>query len=500
MTTPLDAASLILISRDDRKVLWAQRNPAIRFLGGYHSFSGGKLEPDDGNCDVRNESDPEMRRLKACAVRETFEEIGVLLVRNGEKLTKGQFPLLHDDLVSGREPFSKILEHWGLWIEGRDLKYAGCWTTPEFSPVRFRTRFFISRVPEKQEPYAAIGELRDVEFVEPLEATRRWSRSEVLVAPPVLFSVRALNEFANPSISVAESSEKLRDLSARMDGRVHHIELNSRICCMPLRTKTLPPATHTNCFIVGSKRFVVIDPASREAYEQEKLLGLIDELVGKGGICKAIIVSHLHRDHFGGEAALKAHLASRHGVEVPVVGHTHTSDALKGNAEFDGTIGEGDTYNLEDSHNEAFDLQVLHTPGHARGHLSFYDPEFGFLLTMDNVLSHGSVLIDPPEGNMDDYLASLRRMRDLEGLRTLCGSHGTAVSDAKTKVDEYIEHRLERERQIKEALKRGLITAREIAEEIYTDLDPELLPLAVRSVTAHLERLETTDSGRVVAN
>ncbi|QQS40505.1 MAG: MBL fold metallo-hydrolase [Acidobacteriota bacterium] len=499
MTTPLDAASLILISRDRRDVLWAQRNPAISFLGGYHSFSGGKLEPDDSRCDVRNEHDAEMRGLKACAVRETFEEIGVLLVRNGEKLTKGQFPLLHDDLVSGREPFSKILEHWGLWIDGRDLEYAGCWTTPEFSPVRFKTRFFISTVPEKQEPYAAIGELRNIEFVEPSAAVRRWSSSEVLVAPPVLFSVRALNEFANPSISVAKSSQKLRAHSARMDGKIHHIELNSRLSCIPLRTKTLPPATHTNCFIVGSRRFVVIDPASREVSEQEKLFGLVDDLVGKGGVCDAIIVSHLHRDHFGGESVLKAYLRSRHEMEVPVVAHPLTVESLKGETEFHGTVGEGDTYKLKDSEGLPFGLEVLHTPGHARGHLSFFDPEFGFLLTMDNVLSHGSVLIDPPEGNMEDYLASLRRMRELEGLRSLCGSHGTAVSDAKAKIDEYIEHRLERERQVAKALESGARSAEEIAGRIYTDLDPGLMPLAVRSVAAHLERLEQTSSDRSAA-
>lgn len=499
MTTPLDAASLILISRDGRRVLWARRNPAIRFLGGYHSFSGGKLEPDDRNCDVRNEEDPEMRELKACAVRETFEEVGILLVRNGEKLTKGQFPLLHDDLVSGREPFSEILEHWGLWIDGRDLEYAGCWTTPEFSPVRFRTRFFISTIPEKQEPYAAIGELQEIEFVKPSEAVRRWSVSEVLAAPPVLFSIRALKARANPLIDIPESAEKLRDDSSLMDGRIHHIELNSRLACMPLRTKTLPPATHTNCFIVGGKRFVVIDPASREEDELEKLFALLDEMIGNASVCEAIIVSHLHRDHFGGETALKEHLRGRHGMEVPVCSHELTLEGLKGEAEFDDIVDDGDTYKLEDSEGRPFDLEALHTPGHARGHLCFFDPEFGFLLTMDNVLSHGSVLIDPPEGNMDDYLSSLRRMRDLEGLRSLCGSHGTAVANARKKIDEYIGHRLERERQVREALESGFASAEEIAAVIYTDLEPKLMPLAVRSVTAHLERLGMTGPWRTRA-
>ncbi|HUF05587.1 MAG TPA: MBL fold metallo-hydrolase [Aridibacter sp.] len=500
MTTPLDAASLILISRDRRKMLWAQRNPALRFLGGFHSFTGGKLEKDDGRCEVRNEYDPETRALKSCAVRETFEEVGVLLVRNGEKLTKGQLVSLHDDLVSGREPFSNILKHWGLWIEGRDLVYAGCWTTPEFSPIRFKTRFFISTIPKGQEPYAAIGELRSVEFVKPLEAMRRWSGSEVLVAPPVLIGIRELNDKSAPAIRIADVADSLRIVSRLADGNVRFIELNPRILCLPVRTRTLPPATHTNSFIVGSKEFIIIDPALKAREDLLELLRLADGRYSRGGVCKGIVVSHLHRDHYGGEAAVKDYLDSEYGTEIPVIAHEDTIEALSSVVKFDGTVSDEDTFTLKDESGRPFELEVLHTPGHARGHLCFYDPEFGFLLTMDNVLSHSSVLIDPPEGNMDDYLTSLRRMRDLDGLRSLCGSHGTAVSDARAKIDEYIEHRLERERQVKAAVDDGLGSAEEIASAIYTDLDQALMPLAVRSVTAHLERLGETHDRRTPAS
>jgi len=121
--------------------------------------------------------------------------------------------------------------------------------------------------------------------------------------------------------------------------------------------------------------------------------------------------------------------------------------------------------------------------------LAFYDEEFGFLLPGDNVIGSGSVVIAPPEGNMKTYLASLERMKNLPGLRFLCGSHGAAIFNAKAKIESYIAHRLEREKQILEAMKNGAKAAREIVERVYTDVSPALYALAEKSVEAHLEKL-----------
>lgn len=489
MSEPIDAAALILLSHDRRKVLWARRNPELRFLGGFHGFTGGKLDPADSLCEVRNERDSRMRALIACAVREAFEETGVLLVRNGEKLTKGQRASLHDDLVSGRESFSAVLDLWDLWIDGRDFQHTGHWTTPEFSPVRFKTHFFIASCPGKQVPYQAIDEMLDIEFVEPLAALERWSSSSVLIAPPVLISIRELARHSNPKIDISSAAVRLRTMSSARDGDIDHLELNSRLIMLPLRTKTLPPATHTNCFISGRKEFIVIDPAARDASEREKLYRVVDELTANGGICRAIVVSHLHRDHLGGELPLRKHIKNEHGVDVPIAGHRMTADALKDSITLDELLEDGASYELKDGEGKGFRLDVLHTPGHARGHLCFYDRGFGFLLSMDNVLGTGSVLIDPPEGNMTDYLESLRRMRDLPGLRFLCGSHGQAVSDARRKIEEYIHHRLDREAEVLEAMEAGAETPDEVAGIVYRELDPELLPLAVRSAAAHIERI-----------
>ncbi len=485
---PKDAASLILLDSDSRNVLWAKRNPKLRFLGGFHGFPGGRVDETDFKTDVRNCGDPEMVSLIACAVRETFEEVGVLIVRNGEKLTTGQIASLHDDLISGRSTFDQILNYWDLWIDAEDFHYSGFWTTPEFSPIRFKTHFFIANCPLKQEPYRAISELQEIEFIRAEQAIDLWADARVLMVPPTLFALRELADF-NPQISAEEASKNLLTKSTGFNGHVDHMELTPRLICLPLRTKTLPPATHTNCFIAGKKKFVVIDAATPFPDEQNKLFKLVDEMVEKGYECEAIIVSHLHPDHFGGETALKNHLLEKFGLDIPISAHKITADSLKGKVVVEKYIDDEKTYRLQDKHGVSFELAALHTPGHARGHLCFYDEELGFLLSSDNVVGLGTVVIAPPEGNMGDYLDSLERMKNLLGLRFLCGSHGSAVSDAEGKIEEYISHRNKRENQILDLLNRGFDRLDEIVGKIYLDLDPKLVPLAKKTVEAHLEKL-----------
>src|SRR6185436_13453279 len=129
-----------------------------------------------------------------------------------------------------------------------------------------------------------------------------------------------------------------------------------------------------------------------------------------------------------------------------------TAEALS-EIEVDHLIEDGEFLTLNGE--PPINLRALHTPGHARGHLCFHDADRGALLTGDNIVGVGSVLIDPPEGNMRDYLHSLERMRALPNLSVLFGGHGPAVAAPYRKIDEYISHRLERERNILEAVQNG---------------------------------------------
>ncbi|MDQ4120410.1 MAG: MBL fold metallo-hydrolase [Acidobacteriota bacterium] len=488
VSVPKDAAAVVLLKPEAQlenpEICLVERHANLRFMPGFSAFPGGKLEKSDYETAVENCVDKDFAALIACATRETFEETGVLLCRGGEKLTKGQRASLHDDLCSGREVFAEILKNWDLWLDAEDFEFVGTWITPPFSPVRFKTRFFLAVCPPKQEPFTASGELETVEFIAVKTALKKWQNGEILCAPPILNTFRIFSDGIKD-----DSAKKLLSLAETEGAHPRKIEFNPHFTCFPLKTKTLPPATHTNCFIVGRREFVVIDAAAREASEQTALYEFIDLIVERGGVCKGIIVSHFHQDHTGGEVDLQKHLREKFGQNVPLLAHRATAENLP-EIEFDALLQDGDKFELKDENGESFKLETLHTPGHARGHLCFYDQEIAFLLSCDNVIGLGSVLIAPPEGNMRDYLNSLERMRDLPNLRFLCGSHGAAAANAREKIETYIRHRLLREQKILAAWANGARTPREIVEQVYTDVSPEVWHLAEKSVEAHLEKLK----------
>src|SRR5205807_2380291 len=134
-------------------------------------------------------------------------------------------------------------------------------------------------------------------------------------------------------------------------------------------------------------------------------------------------------------------------------------------------------------------LRALFTPGHARGHLCFHDERTGALISGDNVVGFGSVLIDPSDGNMRDYLDSLERMRALPKLSVLFGGHGPAIANPYEKIDEYIAHRLQREELVLAAVREGASTPNEIMARVYTDVSPKAHTMAERALLEHLEKL-----------
>ena len=486
--TPKDAAAIILLRQDtdpnDPEVFWVKRSDKLAFLGGFHAFPGGQIDPDDAQVDVRNAPNPETAAMISGAARELFEELGVLVVRGGETLTKGQRVSLLDDLESGRMTWSKLLDHYELYLDANDFTYAGRWVTPPFNARRFDTWFFLVNCPPKQEPNVIAGELAMGEWLTAREAYDRWSKDQVVAVPPTLHALRTLAGGISPDLV-----ERFLFIPEAHGQPERRITFRPNYTCFPVRTPTRPPATHTCCYLVhNSKEILIFDPGSPYEDEQQALAECVDEMVSEGRRVREIILTHLHPDHVGGVNALKAHL----GGAVPVAAHKLTAEALS-DVQVDRLIENGELISLEGD--PPIRLWAMHTPGHALGHLCFWDEARGVVLTGDNIVGFGSVLIDPPQGNMTDYIESLELLSALPNLTVLFGGHGPAIATPYQKIDEYIGHRLERERNILAAYRAGATDPKEIVARVYTDVSPKAHGMAERAVLAHLEKLR--DEGQI---
>lgn len=486
---PKDAAAIILLrpntDPNNPEVFWVRRSTKLAFLGGYRAFPGGQREASDADVKVRNCNDSETAAMISCAARELFEEVGVMLARGSQTLTVGQRASLFDDLESGRMAWPELLEHYGLRLDADDFTFAGRWVTPPFAPRRFDTWFFMANCPPKQEPHVTEdSELESGEWIAARDAYAQWQRSEVIVVPPVLHAMKTLSTGLGEDIAA-----RFLSVPAAQRGPNRRMEFQPNYILFPVRTPTKPPATHTNCYLIyGSEEFLIVDPGSPYEDEQTELAECVDDLIRKDGLAlREIILTHVHPDHVAGVDALNAFLESNHGRRVPVAAHRLTAESLKGHLDVDRFIEDDEVITLGV---DSISLRALYTPGHARGHLCFYDERTGALLSGDNIVGFGSVLIDPPDGNMRDYLASLARMRALPKLSVLFGGHGPPVANPYEKIDEYISHRLQREELILDAVRNGAATPTEVVARAYIDVSPKAHAMAERAVLAHLEKLE----------
>jgi len=451
------------------------------------------------------------------AVRESFEEAGLLLAAGG--FDPAALHPWRGRLQTGEAGIAALCREHDLRLDCTGLVYWSHWLTPPGVAKRFDTRFFAVRAPEGQQAEADYGEAVELMWLTPaaaLDAARGLTLLPVTrhtlqqlarhgKADTVLDEAHQRNEkkdvrrqmprmaFAARGVRIVLPHELPYAEIARLDpeGRadVHADIVPGRVVrlsphVLRVTAPNAGPMTGpgTNSYLVGrGDAWTCIDPGPASA---EHVRALVDAVQAQGTKARIerILVTHTHRDHSPGAALLAA--ATGAPVLGRVAAHPQWQDADFAPAS---QPQHGERIVLA----EGLTLRVIHTPGHASNHLCYLLEEEKTLFTGDHVMQGSTVVINPPDGDMAAYLRTLQALLD-EDLEWLAPGHGFLVGEPHAVLRALIAHRLKREAKVVAALQQlaAPAAARAIVPVVYDDTPVALHGLAERSLLAHLLKLE----------
>ena len=528
------AATLVLTrdTADGLQVLLLQRTWEAVFLPGYFVFPGGAVDTGEtrGRDHAAGPEDAEISQIMSlseggadymlAAVRECFEEAGILLALDEHGQPVDAAHPVHQDrqaLFDGTVSLAELCRRHRLTIPLDRLAYLSHWITPPGPPRRFDTRFFVAAAPDGQPASHDGVETIDHLWIEPARALEEHRQGQRLLGLPTIRTLRILAGFdsteallryahANPPEPYpTETWPALRkgkpvllepgnpgyDEAVKLDPEAEGstraeiipgepVEIAAGVIRLTAPNPGLMTGPGTNTYLLGHRRFTVLDPGPDRPDHIERILALT------GGAIDRVLVTHTHLDHSPGAATLKARTGCRiYGWPAPA------------GAGQDARFAPDE----QPGHEELIDtdagvLKVLHTPGHASNHLCYLLLDQELLFAGDHIMQGSTVVINPPDGNMKAYIESLYELLE-EPIRFIAPAHGFLMAHPEAVIDYLITHRLSREHKVVRALEtRSPASLKELTALAYDDVPAALHGLAARSALAHLRKL--VEDGRAV--
>jgi len=542
---PRQAASLILLrdSPQGPEVLLVQRaeRPGDQNSGAA-VFPGGLLDASDRGhyerCRGLDDTAASARLGLAehglhywvAAVRECFEEAGLLLATDEagrsvdlQALDAAEVMALRQALHANQIGMAEVCARFGVLLATDQLAYYSHWITPKGMPKIFDTRFFIAQAPAGQVAVADANETVDLLWLTPAQALDRsrglklmnvtertlahlatfasaaqavaWARAQAQVPlnrPRI--GIGALNgQDSKQPINIDHwAYAELGRIDPDGQGRARidllpgqPTWLSPRVLRVTAPNGSIMTGPGTNSYFIGapgSDSWALLDPGPDDAEHVRALLAAAP------GTITRILVTHTHKDHSPAAAAIAA--ATGAPTYGQVAAHPEWQDTDFRPLH---TLADGDVLAL----GEGVTLRAVHTPGHASNHLCFLLQEERLLFTGDHLMQGSTVVINPPDGDMAVYLASLRKLLALD-LDWLAPGHGFLIDQPQAVVAKTIAHRLAREAKVLAAVQaQGPAGEEALLATVYADTPARLHAVALRSLRAHLHKLR--DDGVVAA-
>lgn len=448
------------------------------------------------------------------AIRECFEEAGLLLAVDGggrwadlAALGDAAVRSMRNDLHAGRADFAALCRRHGWRLATDRLHYFSHWLTPPGRPKRFDTRFLMTVAPPAQQASADDTESTALMWLAPGEALQRglklmtvteetlrtlsaWRRVDEAIgfaAKPraVSLTMPRLGTGAKgmrPVLPTHWAYAEIGRLDPEGRGDVglelvpgRAVRLSPRIVRVTADNGSVMTGPGTNSYFVGAPGgpCALIDPGPDEPAHVQALLA-----AAPGPITR-ILVTHTHKDHSPAAQAMRA------ATGAPLFGRVAEHPEWQDTAFAPDTVlAHGDRIALGDG----CTLRVIHTPGHASNHLCYLLEEERLLFTGDHLMQGSTVVINPPDGDMQAYLRSLRLLLDLE-LDWLAPGHGFLIDRPHEVVRQTVAHRLQREARVVDALRSGGGDIDALLPRVYADVPARMYPVAARSLRAHLFKL-----------